>query len=149
MPNVIVDVTMSLDGFVTGEHADEQQELGDPPEPTWEHAAGCGDTEILEHATRRERCGGEGATFQRGIPNRRAGRLAAAGPCTFGRARTRPSPVVLAPVAAQAGFAARTRGKRPADVGGHRCHLLFLDLGRVAAWWKKCPRAPRRSAPRR
>jgi hypothetical protein len=33
MPNVIVDITMSLDGFVTGEHADEQQELGDPPEP--------------------------------------------------------------------------------------------------------------------
>jgi hypothetical protein len=51
MPNVIVDITMSLDGFVTGEHADEQQELGDPPEPTREHAAGCGDTEILEHAT--------------------------------------------------------------------------------------------------
>jgi hypothetical protein len=42
---------MSLDRFVTGEHADEQQELGDPPEPTREHAAGCGDTEILEHAT--------------------------------------------------------------------------------------------------
>jgi len=51
MPNVIVDITVSLDGFVTGEHADEQQELGDPPEPTREHAAGCGDTEILEHAT--------------------------------------------------------------------------------------------------
>jgi hypothetical protein len=33
MPNVIVDITVSLDGFVTGEHADEQQELGDPPEP--------------------------------------------------------------------------------------------------------------------
>ncbi len=51
MPNVIVDITMSLDRFVTGEHADEQQELGDPPEPTREHAAGCGGTEILEHAT--------------------------------------------------------------------------------------------------
>jgi len=51
VPNVIVDITVSLDGFVTGEHADEQQELGDPPEPTREHAAGCGDTEILEHAT--------------------------------------------------------------------------------------------------
>jgi hypothetical protein len=51
MPNAIVDITVSLDGFVTGEHADEQQELGDPPEPTREHAAGCGDTEILEHAT--------------------------------------------------------------------------------------------------
>ncbi len=50
MPNVIGDITTSLDGFVTGEHADEQQELGDPPEPTREHAAGFGDTEILEHA---------------------------------------------------------------------------------------------------
>jgi hypothetical protein len=31
MPNVIADITMSLDGFVTGEGADEQHGLGDAP----------------------------------------------------------------------------------------------------------------------
>jgi hypothetical protein len=32
VPNVIADITMSLDGFVTGEGADEQHGLGDAPE---------------------------------------------------------------------------------------------------------------------
>ena len=36
MPNVIADITLSLDGFVTGEGADEQQRLVDAPElHTW------------------------------------------------------------------------------------------------------------------
>jgi hypothetical protein len=68
MPNVIVDITVSLDGFVTGEHADEQQELGDPPEPTREHAAGCGDTEILEHATAASGAVVRGRRFSEAYP---------------------------------------------------------------------------------
>ena len=52
MPNVIADITMSLDGFVTGEGADEQHGLGDAPElHTWVMQQDAVDTEILEHAT--------------------------------------------------------------------------------------------------
>jgi hypothetical protein len=36
MPKVIADITMSLDGYVTGPGADEQHGLGDAPElNTW------------------------------------------------------------------------------------------------------------------
>ena len=36
MPKVIADITMSLDGYVTGPGADEQHGLGDAPElHTW------------------------------------------------------------------------------------------------------------------
>jgi hypothetical protein len=36
MPKVIADISMSLDGFVTGECADEQHGLADAPElHTW------------------------------------------------------------------------------------------------------------------
>ena len=36
MTKVIADITMSLDGFVTGRGADERHGLGDAPEPhTW------------------------------------------------------------------------------------------------------------------
>src|SRR5437763_3962677 len=52
MPNVIADITMSLDGFVTGEGADEQHGLGDAPElHTWVMQQDAVDTEILEQAT--------------------------------------------------------------------------------------------------
>ena len=52
MPNVIADITMSLDGFVTGEGADEQHGLGDAPElHTWVTRQDAVDTEILEQAT--------------------------------------------------------------------------------------------------
>ena len=52
MPNVIADITMSLDGFVTGEGADEQHGLGDAPElHTWVMEQDAVDTEILEEAT--------------------------------------------------------------------------------------------------
>ena len=52
MPNVIADITMSLDGFVTGECADEQHGLGDAPElHTWVMQQDAVDTEILEQAT--------------------------------------------------------------------------------------------------
>jgi dihydrofolate reductase len=52
MPNVIADITMSLDGFVTGEGADEQHGLGDAPElHTWAMQQDAVDTEILERAT--------------------------------------------------------------------------------------------------
>ncbi len=45
MPNVIADITMSLDGFVTGEGADEQHGLGDAPElHTWVMQQGAVDT---------------------------------------------------------------------------------------------------------
>src|SRR4029453_9166854 len=50
--NVIADITMSLDGFVTGEGADEQHGLGDAPElHTWVMQQDAVDTEILEQAT--------------------------------------------------------------------------------------------------
>jgi dihydrofolate reductase len=52
MPNVIADITMSLDGFVTGDGADEQHGLGDAPElHTWVMERDAVDAEILEHAT--------------------------------------------------------------------------------------------------
>src|SRR6476646_8508536 len=51
MPNVIADITMSLDGFVTGEGADEQHGLGDAPEiHTWGMQQDAVDTEVLEQA---------------------------------------------------------------------------------------------------
>ena len=52
MPKVIADITMSLDGFVTGDGADEQHGLGDAPElHTWVMQQDQADTEILEEAT--------------------------------------------------------------------------------------------------
>jgi dihydrofolate reductase len=52
VPNVIADITMSLDGFVTGQGADDQHGLGDAPElHTWVMQQDATDTEILEHAT--------------------------------------------------------------------------------------------------
>ncbi|HTL86466.1 MAG TPA: dihydrofolate reductase family protein [Acidimicrobiia bacterium] len=52
MPKVIADITMSLDGFVTGEGADEQHGLGNAPElHTWVMQQDAVDTEILEQAT--------------------------------------------------------------------------------------------------
>ncbi len=52
MPNVIADITMSLDGYVTGPGADEQHGLGDAPElHTWVMEQDAVDTEILERAT--------------------------------------------------------------------------------------------------
>jgi dihydrofolate reductase len=52
IPNVIADITMSLDGFVTGVGADEQHGLGDAPElHTWVMQQDAVDTEILEQAT--------------------------------------------------------------------------------------------------
>jgi len=52
MPNVIADITMSLDGYVTGPGADEQHGLGDAPElHTWVMEQDAVDTEILEGAT--------------------------------------------------------------------------------------------------
>lgn len=52
MPKVIADISMSLDGFVTGEGADEQHGLGDAPElHTWVMQRDRVDDEILEQAT--------------------------------------------------------------------------------------------------
>jgi dihydrofolate reductase len=52
MPKVIADISMSLDGFVTGHGADEQHGLGDAPElHTWVRKQDAVDTEILEQAT--------------------------------------------------------------------------------------------------
>ena len=52
MPKVIADITMSLDGFVTGEGANERHGLGDAPElHTWVMQQDAVDTEILEQAT--------------------------------------------------------------------------------------------------
>jgi dihydrofolate reductase len=52
VPNVIADITMSLDGFVTGEGADDQHGLGDAPElHTWVMQQDAVDTEILAQAT--------------------------------------------------------------------------------------------------
>ena len=52
MPKVIADITMSLDGFVTGEGADEQHGLGDAPElHTWVRQQDAVDTEVLAQAT--------------------------------------------------------------------------------------------------
>ncbi len=52
MPKVVADISMSLDGFVTGPGADEQHGLGDAPElHTWVVQQDAVDTEILERAT--------------------------------------------------------------------------------------------------
>jgi dihydrofolate reductase len=52
MTKVIADITMSLDGYVTGPGADEQHGLGDAPElHTWVSEQDAVDTEILESAT--------------------------------------------------------------------------------------------------
>jgi dihydrofolate reductase len=52
VPKVIADITMSLDGFVTGNGADEQHGLGDAPElHTWVRQQDAADTEILEQST--------------------------------------------------------------------------------------------------
>lgn len=52
MPKVIADITMSLDGFVTGDGADEQHGLGDAPElHRWVMEQDAVDSEILEGAT--------------------------------------------------------------------------------------------------
>lgn len=52
MTKVIADITMSLDGFVTGRGADQRHGLGDAPElHTWAMQQDSVDTEILEQAT--------------------------------------------------------------------------------------------------
>ena len=52
MTKVVADITMSLDGFVTGEGADLQHGLGDAPElHAWVFDRDAVDTEILEGAT--------------------------------------------------------------------------------------------------
>jgi dihydrofolate reductase len=52
MPKVIADITMSLDGYVTGPGADREHGLGDAPElHAWVSAQDSVDTEILEGAT--------------------------------------------------------------------------------------------------
>jgi dihydrofolate reductase len=52
VPKVVADISMSLDGFVTGPGADEQHGLGDAPElHTWVVQHDAVDTEILERAT--------------------------------------------------------------------------------------------------
>jgi dihydrofolate reductase len=52
MPKVIADISMSLDGFVTGEGADVQHGLGDAPElHTWVMQQDAVDAEVLERAT--------------------------------------------------------------------------------------------------
>jgi dihydrofolate reductase len=52
MPKVIADISMSLDGFVTGEGADVQHGLGDAPElHTWVMRQDAVDAEVLERAT--------------------------------------------------------------------------------------------------
>ena len=52
MPKVIADITMSLDGYVTGPGADPEHGLGDAPElHAWVTEQDPVDTEILEGAT--------------------------------------------------------------------------------------------------
>ena len=52
MTNVLADITMSLDGFVTGGGADPQHGLGDAPElHTWVREQDDVDTEILVQST--------------------------------------------------------------------------------------------------
>jgi dihydrofolate reductase len=52
MPRVIADITMSLDGFVTGEGADEQHGLGDAPQlHNWVMERDAVANEILDAAT--------------------------------------------------------------------------------------------------
>jgi dihydrofolate reductase len=51
MPKVIAEITMSLDGFVTGEGADEQHGLGDAPEiHTWVMEQDAVDAEVLDQS---------------------------------------------------------------------------------------------------
>src|SRR3954451_13403056 len=51
-PKVIADITMSLDGFVTGPGADVEHGLGDAPElHAWVFERDAVDSEILEGAT--------------------------------------------------------------------------------------------------
>src|SRR5688500_10956117 len=52
MPKVVADITMSLDGFVTGPGADERHGLGDAPElHTWVMEQDTVDTGVLEEST--------------------------------------------------------------------------------------------------
>src|ERR1043166_7827195 len=52
MPKVIADITMSLDGYVTGPGADVEHGLGDAEElHTWVFSDDQVDAEILEQAT--------------------------------------------------------------------------------------------------
>ena len=52
MPKVIADITMSLDGYVTGPGADVEHGLGDAPElHAWVFERDPVDSEILEGAT--------------------------------------------------------------------------------------------------
>jgi dihydrofolate reductase len=52
MPKVIADITMSLDGFVTGEGADVEHGLGDAPElHSWAMDQDAVDTEVLVQGT--------------------------------------------------------------------------------------------------
>ncbi len=52
MTKVIADITMSLDGFVTGQGADERHGLGDAPElHTWAMQQDPVDTEVLKQST--------------------------------------------------------------------------------------------------
>jgi dihydrofolate reductase len=52
MPKVIADITMSLDGFVTGPGADDRHGLGDAPElHTWVMDRDAVDDEILDAAS--------------------------------------------------------------------------------------------------
>ena len=54
MPKVIADITMSLDGYVTGPGADEQHGLGDAPElHTWVMDRDAVDTESSNGPRRR------------------------------------------------------------------------------------------------
>ena len=54
MPKVVADITMSLDGYVTGAGADPQHGLGDAEElHTWVMDQDETDTEVLERATAR------------------------------------------------------------------------------------------------
>ena len=54
MTKVIADITMSLDGYVTGAGADPQHGLGDAEElHAWVMDQDAADTEILEQATAR------------------------------------------------------------------------------------------------
>jgi len=52
MPKVIADITMSLDGYVTGQGADEKHGLGNAPElHTWVMKKDKTDADVLERAT--------------------------------------------------------------------------------------------------
>jgi dihydrofolate reductase len=53
MPKIIADITMSLDGYVTGPGADLEHGLGDAPElHAWVSEQDSVDTEILEGSTK-------------------------------------------------------------------------------------------------